>query len=86
MDKQTCAALLNILGFNSYNMNFEEFSNCLFISFILKKENIQFLLKSKHCSYMGSIVDYRFNQIHFKSYDTMIEHARIIHAKKANHN
>lgn len=77
VDKQTCAALLNMLGFDSYNMHFAEYANST-----INSHKTTFLLKSVHRNKVGSVVNITLNQTYFKTYDDMITFARQLHTKK----
>ena len=77
MDKQTCAALLNMLGFDSYDMTFEEFSVEFTFTNNINLTNV-FLLKDTAPDKVGSVINVLFSTVSFKSYEQMINFARTI--------
>jgi len=84
MDKQTCAALLNMLGFDAYDMTYNEWITNMAIRKQELKTNLTkptFLLKTDITIYAGSLVKNTPKQIMFTSYDEMINHARQINEK-----
>lgn len=81
MDKQTCAALLNMLGFDSYNVNYTEFLEGSYYS--IPEFRYIFLLKTKsRTRKVGSVVNNNFDIVkQFNTYDEMVAYARELNEK-----
>lgn len=84
MDKQTCIALLNLLGFTSYDITYNEWLTDFKLQ--AKRADNLFLLKSIIVGRVGSIVNGMLIEHTFQSYNTMIKFAREIHEAKTRRN
>lgn len=84
MDKQTCAALLNMLGFDSYDITFNEWVNDTKL-YNSSNPNI-FLLKTNSTNFVGSVVNTTSLETTFKTYDAIIIFARQINETETKRN